>query len=259
MDSSKEIQDQDSCNWSNSNSLNPIAQQKDGACCFAFAICGVIEFLHCIEKNVQERILLSPQDIYDNLVKSENENAKGFTIPHVIEWVRVNGCVLESSCPYVGKFRPVERKRKVYLRITTSFAIDLRNDLAFKKAKHKKYEKQLQAEIRIAPVVAQMIWTSHMSLWKGDNVYSIQDAKTFENKEVDEKEIEYHAVMIVGFGQRREKKKITKYWIIKNSHGVEWGNKGYCKIEREPINGELLIEMAWILKGVTYKDQNGSK
>ena len=39
-----------------------------------------------------------------------------------------------------------------------------------------------------------------------------------------------HAVVAVGFGEDGETKQ--KYWIIKNSWGESWGDKGYFKIQR---------------------------
>ena len=42
------------------------------------------------------------------------------------------------------------------------------------------------------------------------------------------KEIEMHAVVVVGFDHDKERD--IKYWIIKNSWGESWGDKGYGKI-----------------------------
>lgn len=37
-----------------------------------------------------------------------------------------------------------------------------------------------------------------------------------------------HAVTIIGYGRSKQK----KYWLVKNSWGIEWGEKGYMRIVR---------------------------
>ena len=41
-----------------------------------------------------------------------------------------------------------------------------------------------------------------------------------------------HAVVCVGWGEEIVKEETVKYWILKNSWGDTWGEKGYFRMER---------------------------
>ncbi|MCI11384.1 hypothetical protein A2U01_0032484, partial [Trifolium medium] len=124
-------------------------------CCYAFAACDAIAYLHHKKQQGQRRVILSPQDLYNNLVFGPNENDEeeegndddddddadededgdedddedqdededddddddedgdgdedeghGKYIDETLNWIIVNGCVLEETCPY--KFGVVE-------------------------------------------------------------------------------------------------------------------------------------------------------
>jgi KDEL-tailed cysteine endopeptidase len=48
-------------------------------------------------------------------------------------------------------------------------------------------------------------------------------------------------VAAVGYGTTRDK---TKYWIVKNSWGENWGEKGYIRMQRGVSQAEGLCGIA---------------
>ena len=55
-----------------------------------------------------------------------------------------------------------------------------------------------------------------------------------------------HAVSLVGFGEDRG----TPYWVIRNSWGEEWGEKGYARVERRKNNTGVLNSYAVVTQAV---------
>ena len=54
-----------------------------------------------------------------------------------------------------------------------------------------------------------------------------------------------HGVLAVGYGNENGK----DYWLVKNSWGTGWGEKGYFKLKRDDANGP---GMCGILLSASY-------
>nr|XP_004502164.1 uncharacterized protein LOC101493221 [Cicer arietinum] len=113
------------------------------------------------------RIILSPQDIYNHLIKTAEEDDEGRSVSDTIVWLRENGFLLEQDCPYVGTFMPSIHTRKIFLKITTYQRINLLEEISVKKEKNKLLHKRLESAVRNTPVVAQMVWLPEMKKLKG--------------------------------------------------------------------------------------------
>lgn len=52
-----------------------------------------------------------------------------------------------------------------------------------------------------------------------------------------------HAMLVVGFGESSD----GKYWIVKNSFGTKWGEKGYMRIKRGVNMCGVEIWPTWVI------------
>ncbi|CAL5375128.1 unnamed protein product [Camellia sinensis] len=65
-----------------------------------------------------------------------------------------------------------------------------------------------------------------------------------------------HGVAIVGYGTTLDG---TKYWIVKNSWGTEWGEKGYIRMQRAISDKEGLCGIAMEASYPIKSSSNNSK
>ncbi|XP_045802841.1 cathepsin 7-like [Trifolium pratense] len=205
-----------------------------------------MEILHQIEqKNKKQRggrFVLSPQDVYNNLIENKEEDSIGRSIKEALEWVCEHGCILETNCTYKGRFMPITYLREPYMRVTTFRQINLQQHV-LSRTELEKCESKVREAILIAPVAAHLIWINEMQQIK-DGIYSGPKDEASFDKTGD------HGVIVVGFGQSTRNDELVKYWIVRNSHGKRWGNKGYGKINLAPTHGRLLVQSVWIVRGL---------
>ncbi|GAU20807.1 hypothetical protein TSUD_132930 [Trifolium subterraneum] len=87
----------------------------------------------------------------------------------------------------------------------------------------------MEEELRTTgPVATSITWIQEMEDIK-DEIYLGPDDPNAFVPQPDEPPI-IHSVLIVGYGTERVGQLDIPYWIIKNSHGTEWGNGGYGRL-----------------------------
>lgn len=57
-----------------------------------------------------------------------------------------------------------------------------------------------------------------------------------------------HSILAVGWGEEEhpETKQITKYWVVRNSWGKDWGEQGYAKIRRGNNDAAIETSAPWV-------------
>ncbi|RHN69094.1 putative dipeptidyl-peptidase I [Medicago truncatula] len=135
--------------------------------------------------------------------------------------------------------------RKPCMWIETFMGFDLTEEISLQHNK-KKIEKRIESEIQEGPVAAEMLWLPGMEHIKGEIYSGPEVAKDFDKAEA-------HGVSLVGFGEEKKDGKLIRFWVIQNSHGSQWGENGFGRIDRSPSHGRLLIHKVWIVRWVKDK------
>ncbi|CAL4890319.1 unnamed protein product [Urochloa decumbens] len=181
--------------------------------CWAMAAVGAIEGLHTITTG--KLVSLSSQEVFDcadpNLIHSR---------PKAFDWVVRNGGVAsEADYPYMG--REQECKRQMLNKIAASI---------------KGYMANVNSEADLLMAVARQPVAIKMRL--DPATFSAYRGGLFTGPCGDD----LHAMLLVGHGSTSDGK---RYWIIKNSYGVHWGDKGYLYVQRGPDSGVGLCGLAY--------------
>ena len=76
------------------------------------------------------------------------------------------------------------------------------------------------------PIVSKMLVFEDLATSYVSGIYSFDTEST--EALLSNSLIGSHAVLLVGWGLTEENE--TKFWIVKNSWGTDWGESGYFKI-----------------------------
>ncbi|SOV78010.1 falcipain 2 [Plasmodium sp. gorilla clade G3] len=198
--------------WRLHNGVTPVKDQKNCGSCWAFSSIGSVESQYAIRKN--KLITLSEQELVDCSFK--NFGCNGGLINNAFEdMIELGGICPDNDYPYV------------------SDAPNLCNiDRCVEKYGIKNYlsvpDNKLKEALRfLGPISISVAVSDDFAFYKE----GIFDGECGEELN--------HAVMLVGFGMKEIVDPSTKkgekhyYYIIKNSWGQQWGERGFINIETD--------------------------
>jgi cathepsin L len=208
--------------------LSPVKDQGNCGSCWAFATTETIEAALAIAtKNLT---VLSPQDVVSCTPNPYNCGGTGGCNGAIAElgfdWVKNNGIAANSAWPYTatnGQCTPHTMMAKV---------------AGCNKLKENNYTDLMAAVATIGPI-AVSVDASTWGPYKG-GIYSGCDKEN--TMDID------HAVQLVGYGMENT----TPYWIVRNSWGPNWGEKGYIRLLRHTDGSSK-----WCKSDVTPSDGSG--
>lgn len=195
--------------WRNKNVVARVKNQGSCGSCWAFSAVGSLEGLNAISKG--KLIEFSEQELVDCARDKDNQGCNGGEMTSALEYVRKNGISTEAEYQYEGRDGRC-RKKSSTLKILDCVV-----------PPHQDNERLLEA-LNIEPV--------SVAVEAGNYSFMFYRSGIFNSYKSTAAKLD-HGVLLVGASGSKG----VPYWIVKNSWGRGWGQKGYIYIERTPGKG----------------------
>ncbi|CAH1132857.1 unnamed protein product [Ceutorhynchus assimilis] len=199
--------------WRALAAISEVKNQGKCGACYAFTATGALEAQHYLAS--KRMISLSEQNILDCTCRTreyKNRGCLGGRVDITFNYIIHNaGIDTEASYPYKAA-----KNRKCNFNTTNIGAI-MEKYVKIKRGN----EKDLQAAVARVGPVAVMVDANGMKFYSGG---------LYQNPKCTDKVS--HGMLVVGYGKWRN----LDYWLVKNSWGIEWGEKGYIMMTRNKKN-----------------------
>lgn len=203
----------DSFDWRDTEGVVSIVKDQ-GNCgsCYSFSSTGALEAHHSIKYGARKTSLLSEQQVIDCAHDFDNHGCDGGLPSHVFEYVHHNnGLDTEAAYPYKARAGSCHFDR-------ASVGVHTKNSFNVTEGD----EESIKRIVATAGPVSVAFEVVDDFMLYGGGVYSSSKCRQGVT-DVN------HAVLVVGYGTDPKQ---GPYWIVKNSWGPNWGEKGYFRIAR---------------------------
>ena len=195
----------DSVNWVEQGAVTPVKNQGQCGSCWAFSTTGSVEGAEFLAtKKLQS---FSEQQLVD--CSKQNNACNGGLMDYAFKYIETAPLMLEADYPYTGKHSFLSKCEYVSSKGVGKVK-------AFQDVKTDTTGAQLKAALAKGPV--------SVAIEADKTVFQSYTSGVITSKacgtQLD------HGVLAVGYGTESG----TDYFLVKNSWGPSWGDKGYVKI-----------------------------
>uniref|UniRef100_A0A224XFN1 Putative cathepsin l-like proteinase n=1 Tax=Panstrongylus lignarius TaxID=156445 RepID=A0A224XFN1_9HEMI len=209
-----------SVDWRVKGAVTPVKDQGHCLSCWSFSATGSLEGQIYLKNG--KLISLSEQNLIDCTKSYGNDGCKGGFVDASFRYIKDNkGIDTEGSYPYEAHDYTCRFERstiggtnKGHMNIKLGNEEDLQNAVA-----------------NVGPISVTIDASQHSFHFYSGGVYHEPHCNSTS---LD------HCVLVVGYGTENGQ----DYWLVKNSWGSRWGDKGYIKMARNKDNNCGIVSLA---------------
>jgi C1A family cysteine protease len=194
----------DTVNWVTDGAVTPVKNQGSCGSCWSFSATGSMEGRYQIKNT--DLVSLSEQQLVDCSKTEGNMGCNGGLMDYAFKYAEGTAMETEAQYPYTGRSGTCDSSKTGSITVT-NFA-----DVA------QKSPSALATAAADGPVAVAIDASSFRF-----QLYHSGIMKSHCGTSLD------HGVLLVGYGTDNG----VDYWLVKNSWGAHWGEKGYFRMLRE--------------------------